>query len=290
MGIKTVAILSPGDMGSATGKMLHDHGLDVVTCLEGRSELTLQRAREAGFRIVPSYDDLVHQAELILSILPPSEAVALAEEVGSRLQTAGSSPVYVDFNAIAPQTAQRIGSTISRAGGQFVDGGIIGSPPGPGVRPRFYCSGPDVSTAMELGNFGLDVRNLGDEVGQASGLKMVYAASTKGTIALWTELMVAANVMGLDEALVHELAGSTVYAAMRKNIPTMPRRSRRWIGEMEEIAATFESQGLTPDMLLGAAEMYRLIGKTDLAGSTSRQPAPTFDETIQAIVEQLGME
>ncbi len=290
MGIKTVAILSPGDMGSATGKMLHDHGLDVVTCLEGRSELTLQRAREAGFRIVPSYDDLVHQAELILSILPPSEAVALAEEVGGRLQATGSSLVYADFNAIAPQTAQSIDSVIRGAGGQFVDGGIIGSPPGPGAQPRFYCSGPDVSTAMELGNFGLDVRNLGDKVGQASGLKMVYAASTKGTTALWIELMVAAHKMGLYEALAHELEGSTVYAAMRNNIPTVPRRSRRWIGEMEEIAAAFESQGLTPDMLLGAAEMYRLVGKTQMASSTSHQPAPTFDETIQAIVEQLDIE
>ena len=287
MSIKTVGILSPGDMGAAIGRTLREHGMDVVTCIEGRSELTHLRAEEAGFRILPTYDDLVREADLLLSVLVPSEAVALAERVAGRLRATVTSVVYVDFNAVAPRTAQRISTIIGDAGSRFVDGGIIGGPPKPGAQTRFYCSGSDAGTVLEIAEFGLDVRCIGDRVGQASGLKMVYAASTKGTTALWTELLAAARAMGLSETLEQELAGSSIYGVMKSSIRTMPRRSRRWIGEMEEIAETFESLGLTPQMFVGAAEMYRLVGKTRLGDQTSRQPDPSYDETIQVITEEL---
>ena len=35
MTIKTVAILSPGEMGAATGKAFQEHGFDIITSLEG---------------------------------------------------------------------------------------------------------------------------------------------------------------------------------------------------------------------------------------------------------------
>ncbi len=287
MAVKAVGILSPGDMGSAVGQVLHEHGLGVVTCLEGRSQLSHLRAKEAGFRTVPSLDDLVRQVDVLLSILVPAEAVKLAERVAERLRAAGARLVYADFNAIAPQTTKQIGTIIEAAGSQFVDGGIIGNPPRSGAKTRFYCSGPDVSAVMELGQFGLDVRTLGDVIGHASGLKMVYAASTKGTTALWTELLTAAKVMGLSDALACELAESRVYAPIKAGIPTMPRRSRRWVGEMEEIAKTFDNLGLTPKMLLGAADMYRLVGRTPLGARSERDPNPSFEETIETVVKEL---
>ncbi len=275
MGTKVVGILSPGDMGSATGRTLCDRGM----------ELTHQRAKEAGLRVVSSYEELVIEADLLLSILVPSEAVVLADHVADRLVATGSSLVYADFNAGAPETAQHINAVIGRAGSRFVDGGIIGGPPRPGGQTHFYCSGPDVGIVMELGEFGLDLRYVGEQVGQASGLKMVYAASTKGTTALWTELLVAAHAMGLADALEQELVGSPIYGMIKGSIQTMPRRSRRWIGEMEEIAKTFESLGLTPSMFTGAAEMYRLVGKTPLGDQTSRQTDPSYEETIRVIAD-----
>ena len=170
----------------------------------------------------------------------------------------------------------------------FVDGCIIGSPPRSGAHPRFYCSGPDLSFVTQLGNFGLDIRDLGKEIGYASGLKMIYAASTKGTIALWINLLTAARMMGLDEVLAQELTKSPVYALMKNSIPTVPRRSGRWINEMEEIAATFESQGLTPDFFSGAAEVYRSIGKTQMAMADPRGLVATFEHTIEQITAILS--
>ncbi len=235
-----------------------------------------------------SLDQLVKDSDLFLSVLVPAQALSLAVRVADAVKRTGHRPVYADLNAIAPETVKKIGGIMAAAGVTFVDGGIIGSPPVRGRKgTRIYCSGPDTAALESLAESGLDVRRVGPTVGQASGLKMVYAASTKGITALWTELLVAARALGLEEALMAEFKMSGVnFNEVGGRVTSMPRRARRWVGEMEEIAKTFESVGLTPRMLLGAADMYRLVGSTALADQTSREPDPTTDVVLQKLAER----
>ena len=287
--VTRVGILSPGDMGGATGAMLHKHGLEVYTCLEGRSALTRQIAAEAGFIDTPSIDELVKTVDVLISILVPSQAAGLAEIVAAAMKRTGSTPVYVDCNAIAPQTVEKIEAVIRDAGAQFIDGGIIGGPPEEGMSTTFYCSGPDTSAFEALGEHGLTVKVVGPKVGQASGLKMVYAASTKGTTALWTELMVAARAMGLETALMDEFGPDhpIVHRNLR-SIPGMAHKAGRWVGEMEEIAATFGGLGMTPKILDGAADMYRFVKSTPLGDLTSRDAHPSLDEVLETLTNNRG--
>ena len=237
-------------------------------------------------RNTQSVDQLVNESDLILSVLVPSKALALAELIAGSIRRTGYHPAYADLNAIAPQTVMRINTVMTNAGVTFIDGGIIGSPPKAGrSNTRIYCSGPNTAALESLAQSGLDVRLVGPSIGQASGLKMVYAASTKGITALWTELLVAAKALGLDEALMAEFkkGGANISEVLSGRIPSMPKRARRWIGEMEEIAKTFEGVELTPRMLLGAADMYRLVSETPLANQTSREPDPTADMILQVI-------
>ncbi len=287
--VRTVGILSPGDMGAAIGGVLHQSGLDVITCLGGRSELTRVRAEEAGIRSVDDYDELVREADVVLSVLVPAESRSIADQVAASMRRTDARPVFVECNAIAPQTVRAIDGVIRDAGGSLIDAGIIGSPPRhPNDDTRFYCSGPDTEAFEALGEYGLDVKVVGPEIGQASGLKMVYAASTKGTTALWTELFVGARALGLEHALLDEFGPNHVVSRRQlASIPSMPRKSRRWVGEMEEIAATFEHVGLTPRILQGAADMYRFIGDTPLAEQTSREPDPPVEHILDTLTEQL---
>lgn len=286
--ITKVAVLSPGDMGGATGAELHRNGIEVYSVLEGRSALTKQIAAEAGFIDLP-LDELVQKVDVILSILVPSQATSLAETVAAAMQRTGASPVYVDCNAIAPQTVENIEKIIRDAGGSFIDAGIIGGPPAPGSDTTFYCAGPDTSAFEALGGKGINVKRVGDRVGQASGLKMVYAASTKGTTALWTELMVAAKAMGLEDALMAEFGPDhPIVKRNLRSIPGMAHKAGRWVGEMEEIAATFEHLGMTPKILEGAADMYRFVDSTSLGRLTSRDAHPTLDEVIETLNSNRG--
>ncbi|HWO73845.1 MAG TPA: DUF1932 domain-containing protein [Dehalococcoidia bacterium] len=282
-----VAIMSAGEMGAAIGWALHRGGLEVYTCLAGRSELTKQRARDAGFRDVPDLDALVSAADLFLSVLVPGEAVPLAEAVAASMRRTGARPVFAECNAIAPATARAIERLIRAEGAEFIDAGIIGGPPREGYSPHIHCSGPDTSALESLRECGLDIRYVGPEIGQASGLKMVYAASTKGTTALWTELLTAARAMGLEESLRAELGDGATFRLQQNSIPAMPSKARRWVAEMEEIAATFAALGLTPRILEGAADIYRLVSETRLADLTARDPRPSLDEVLETLTQQL---
>jgi 3-hydroxyisobutyrate dehydrogenase-like beta-hydroxyacid dehydrogenase len=287
--VRSVGILSPGDMGAAIGAVLSHGGLDVATALDGRSALTRLRASEAGIRDAGTVDDLVGSVDFLLSVLVPSEARSLADAVASSLLRTGARPVFVECNAIAPQTVREIETALGSTVGGFIDAGIIGNPPRrPGDSTRFYCSGPETTAFETLSRCGLDVRRVGSGVGQASGLKMVYAASTKGTTALWTELLVAARALGLEEALLAEFgADHPIASRQMSGIPTMPRRARRWAGEMDEIAATFAHVGLTPRILQGAADMYRFIGETPLGAQTSREPDPSLETVLDTLTADL---
>lgn len=285
--IETVAIYSPGDMGHAVGKVLADHGLRVIASLAGRSERTRHLAQQAGIHDVGPLAALVQEADLILSILVPDQAVAAAEAVAQAAATHHHAIVYVDCNAIAPQTAQRVGQMITAAGAHFVDASIIGPPPRKAGSTRFYASGATVASFAQLRDYGLDVIDLGAEVGQASAFKMCYAALTKGLTALSTELLVAAEAFGISGALAHEFEQSQalLYKQMQQALPGMPAKAHRWIGEMEEIAQTFGAIGLTPQILAGAADLYRFVNRTALAQLTPEDPKPTLQEMIATLAD-----
>jgi len=288
--IETVGILSPGDMGHSVGQVLGAHGLRVIACLQGRSERTRALAVEAQIEAVPTYPALVQEADLILSILVPAQAMQAATVVAQAISETGAEVVYADCNAIAPQTVRQIGTVITKAGRRFVDASIVGGPPRGDAGPRVYASGPHAEALEALRPFGLNVIVLGEQIGQASAIKMCYAALTKGLTALCTELLTAAQVLGVSEALAQEFQRSqpTQYARMQR-LPGMPIKSRRFVGEMEEIAKTFEAVGLTPRMLAGAADMYRLVGRTHLADRTPEDPTPlsSLDEMLETLVDAL---
>ncbi len=293
MTARTVGLLSPGDMGHTVGAVLRQHGVRMLTCLEGRSERTRALAAEAGIDEVPTLDDLVVAADMVLCILVPAEATRVAERVAAAIRATNADLLYADCNAIAPQTVRAIGGIITEAGGRFADVGIIGGPPKqPGT--RFYASGPGAAEFAGLNDFGLEVRVLDGAIGQASGLKMCYGALTKGLQALGTELLLAAKVMGLEEVLRAEQAQSTpdVLAWLQRSVPTMPPKAYRWVGEMEEIAATFQGLGMTPNILQGAADLYRFIAETPIGKESpeNRDRSRSLDGVVSALADALHEE
>ena len=69
--VKTVAILSPGDMGSNVGRALRENGLEVITCLTERSARTRELSEIAGIVDVPDFAEMVDRANIVLSVLVP---------------------------------------------------------------------------------------------------------------------------------------------------------------------------------------------------------------------------
>jgi 3-hydroxyisobutyrate dehydrogenase-like beta-hydroxyacid dehydrogenase len=289
LNLKTIAIISPGNMGHAVGRLLGSRGFDVITALADRSPRTRGLAAQAGIRDLGAVQALVAEAELVLSILPPAAAVAAAEAVATAMTAAGVTPPYADCNAIAPATAARIAKLIQGAGAACIDAGIIGGPPANGAGPRFYTSGPAAHLLAPLQGGGLVVRDLGGAIGRASALKMCYAAVTKGTAALQFAQLAAASRLGVEEALAAELEESqgATYAALRRALPRLPAKAPRWVEEMRQIAATFESVGVPGHFHHGAAALYELLSATPFADEPEEavDTSRSLETTVAALAE-----
>jgi len=261
-----------------------------VAHLADRSERTRGLAAKAGIEEVDSYDALVEEADIVLCILVPAEAGAAAQKVADALGRTGADLLYADCNAIAPQTTIEIGETITEAGGRFVDASIIGPPPRGEGATRFYASGKHANELAQLNDYGLDVPVISDRIGDASAIKMCYAGLTKGLTALCVELLVAAEALGIREALFAEynLSQAAMLKRMEGGLPGMPPKSRRWVGEMEEISATMAGVGMTGKFHDGAADIYRFVGDSTLADRTPEDPdAPTLEDMLELLVSGL---
>ena len=257
-----VAVIAPGMMGAAVGKRLVDNGVKVLTSLKGRSAETATRAKAAG--MAAAGDEEIAASDFILSILPPGDAVALAERFQPALKASNAKPVYVDCNAINPKTVDRVAAVIAPTDCPFVDSGIIGSPPKPGdAGPRFYASGPAAPRFATLRQYGLDVRVLDGAMSAASALKMSYAGITKGTQAIGAAMMLAATRAGSADALFAELSSSQkdMFAWFKRGLALMPPKAYRWVAEMHEIAGFVGEDPTAHELYEGAAHFYERIAE-----------------------------
>jgi 3-hydroxyisobutyrate dehydrogenase-like beta-hydroxyacid dehydrogenase len=281
---ETVAILSTGEMGHAIGRVLRHNGCRVITSLAGRSRRTAELAGAAGVEDVGSLDEVVKQAAIVMSVMPSASAPIVADEIVAR------SPrlLFVECNALAPEQAKAICQRVAAAGARVADVGIVGAPPTVERSPRFYASGPGAAELERLSERGLDVRVIGSEIGQASGMKMVYAALTKGLSALGTELLLAAERMDLLDPLFEELSSSQSAQLkwLESSVPGMPPKARRWVSEMNEISATFADLGLSPKYHQAAAELYAWVGDSELG--QERPESRDLSRSLRQVIEGLA--
>ena len=271
MGV-SVAVIAMGEMGAGVAARLVERGAKVRTSLEGRSAASAERAKAAGVGITDDDEALVSGADFVLSIVPPARAGELARRLLPAIRAANGRAVYVDCNAIAPQTVTAIAAPFEAAGVAFVDAGIIGGPPEPsGFTPRIYASGDQAEAFATLNDVGLDIPVLSNRIGDASALKMAYAGTTKGSSAVMAAMMLGAARAGVAEAFVAEMKSSQagrLEAAVRQ-LPAVLKKAYRWEGEMEEIAKFLLPETGGAGLFLGAAQLYRDLAKDVAAGEAT---------------------
>jgi 3-hydroxyisobutyrate dehydrogenase-like beta-hydroxyacid dehydrogenase len=280
-----IAIIAQGTMGAGIGRRLNDSGAEVRTLLRGRSAASAERARAAGMRPAADEAALLRGADYFLSVLPPGEAEGLARQLAPALKALDRKPVYLDCNAVSPQTAVRVGAIVAPSGAHFVDAGIIGGPPQPGKEgPAIYASGEHVREALPLRDWGLDIRAIDGPVGAASGMKMSYAGITKGTTAIASAMLLGAARFGCAEALIAELSASQprLLAQFRGAIPRMYDKAYRWVAEMEEISDFLGASPASRDIYAAIARLYADLAAAD----AEKEPGP--DNLVRTLERVLG--
>jgi 3-hydroxyisobutyrate dehydrogenase-like beta-hydroxyacid dehydrogenase len=262
----TVGIVSPGAMGSAVGNALLRGGARVVATVAERSERTARLARRADLELLPSLADVVEQADVVLSIVPPGQAEAIAAGLTD-------ASLLADLNAVAPATARRISSEI--------DGSISGPPPWKAGTTRLYLSGARAAEVAALPFQGIDVVVVGSEVGAASAVKMSTASVYKGSAALLTQALLAADRYGVLEHVLADLGEPADRAGRR--IAIAAAKSARYVDEMHEIAAAQKDAGLEPELFEAIALVYAGIARTPAAAASPEDAGSDLTDALRGL-------
>ncbi|MCB0034484.1 MAG: NAD(P)-dependent oxidoreductase [Anaerolineales bacterium] len=274
-----IGILHPGAMGISVAASAKNSGAEVYWVSAERSDETRQRAEEHGLQEVGTVDELTQQCEVIVSVCPPHAA----EEVARQVMQASFSGLYVDGNAISPERSRRIGRIVSEAGGRFVDGGIVGGPAWKAGTTWLYLSGDGADTAAACFAAGpLETEILSGGIGQASALKMCFAAYTKGTTALLAAVLATAEAEGVREPLngQWERYWDGFAAETEMRVRRVTAKAWRFAGEMEEIAATLEAADVPGGFHTAAAELYQRLAHFKGAAET-----PSIEAVLAALRE-----
>jgi 3-hydroxyisobutyrate dehydrogenase-like beta-hydroxyacid dehydrogenase len=278
----TIGLLHPGEMGASVGASGRANGHRVLWASEGRGGDTHKRAAAAGLEDAGTLAALVAASDVVLSVCPPHAALDIAGAVAAQRFRG----LYVDGNAVAPATSRTIARIVQAGGATYVDGGIIGPPPDKPGTTRLYLSGPDAERVPPLFAAGpLEAVVLAGDITAASAIKMAYAAWTKGSQALIMAVRALATAEGVDEALLAE---------WNRSQPDLPKRSEnaakstarkawRWVGEMDEIAATFDGASLPDGFHRGAGEIYRRM-----ASYKDAPTPPSMEDVAKTLLKESG--
>jgi 3-hydroxyisobutyrate dehydrogenase-like beta-hydroxyacid dehydrogenase len=287
---KKIAILSIGEMGFHWAKLLKSHGVEVLTYDKDRGEVSRKRAENAGVKSTDSMVELIGAAELLVSIVVPSAAKRVAENVATAARQAGRKGLlYLDANAISPMTADEVAAALQPAGVDFVDGCIIGSAAKMGKGTLVYVSGPAARALEGLASFHIPVKVLGPHNNQASAFKVVYAGLTKGLQGLFCELFMGARRFGLLKELTaqYEASFPGLIDKVSSSIVGLRIHAGRRAEEMDELKRTFKHHGLESFMAPAAQKVLEAIAALD-TGTPSASGARDGDlqETLELFYEK----
>ena len=252
------------------------------------SGATKDRAQKANITLVEKDGDIVDQADYILSIVPPRDALATAQRIVSttpELEKRRSPLYYVDLNAIAPRSARRIAEIFVPFTKQvtFIDGGIIGGPPAPKPdspgqwkKPSLVVSGPHSlhddhsGPGAKLASI-LNMRHVANDIGSASGLKMCFASTTKGLTAIAIQSFTTASRLGVLDELRDHLSNYSPKTGQlaEAGVKGMTSKAYRWVEEMRQIGETFEVDGgweKDAAIFPGAAALYEFVAGVEGVG------------------------
>jgi 3-hydroxyisobutyrate dehydrogenase-like beta-hydroxyacid dehydrogenase len=260
-----LGLVNPGAMGATIGASLVRSGHEVIWVAGNRSSASVARAEQAGLTPVATLAELARAADGVISVCPPHASREVAESV----LAAEFSGIYLDANAVSPATASAVAALVGEG---YVDGGIVGPPAIRKGSTRLYLSGQGAQAVRDwFTDPILGVSVVDDRPTSASALKMCYAAYTKGSSALLLSVRALAQAEGIGPALLEEWSISQPDLLQRLEGTARGTAGKAWrfVGEMEEIAATFEAQGLPGGFHQAAAQAYgRMSGLKDVKAAT----------------------
>jgi 3-hydroxyisobutyrate dehydrogenase-like beta-hydroxyacid dehydrogenase len=230
-----IGFIGFGEVASTLAMGLLKQGIIVSTCIKGRSQKTHKIVEKLELDLCESNKELAETSDFLISAVTPASAIKIAQDVGEYVKG-----IYVDINNISPSTAKKSLSLIKN--GKIVDASIIGTIRN-GINVPIIASGPYADEFCELNKYGMNITVIGSDIGQASAIKILRSAFTKGISALLFETLYPAYEMGIDQEVLKYIAeteGEEFEESAKSRIISSAFHADRRYEEMNEVIELLE--------------------------------------------------
>ena len=233
---------------------------DIRTANPQTREALLSACARSGVEAFETCPEAVDGIEVILSLVTADQSLVAAEAAAPHIRPGA---LFLDMNSTAPQRKALTGKVIEQAGGRYVDVAIMAPVDPAGLGVPLLVSGTHAADGVKaLQGLGFSrVRSVGDQVGQASTIKMVRSVLIKGIEALTAECLIAAETGGVRDEVLASLGPDWAERA-DYNLERMLVHGERRAAEMQEVCATLESLGIEPLLTRGTVLRQRALGAT----------------------------
>jgi 3-hydroxyisobutyrate dehydrogenase-like beta-hydroxyacid dehydrogenase len=238
----------------------------------------LDHARQHGVLPAQSHAAAVRDAELVISAVTASQAVAVARSCTPGL---GRGAFFLDFNSASPGAKIEAAGTVQAAGGRYVEGAVMTSVPPYRIKVPLLLGGPDAGAlAPVLNGLGFAAQVHSAQLGVASATKMCRSVMIKGLEAMVIEAFTTARHYGVEDAVLASLKETFPGIDWEKQGAYLFQRviehGRRRSEEVREVAVTVREAGLEPWSAAGTAERQAWVADLADAGVFGRKGEPGF--------------
>jgi len=265
--IDRVAIIGFGEAGGIFAKDLAQQGMnvsvfDILFNSKRRRQPMLKKARACGVTAARGLKDCLHKAEMVISAVTASSALAVAKEAGPIL---GEGQLFLDINSVSPETKRKAARNIERRRARFVEGAVMSAVPKHRLQVPMLLGGPHAfETAEYLQKIGMNATPFSDQLGVASAVKMCRSVVIKGLEALVIESLFAARMYGAEDKVLESLSASFPGMGWEDHLPDylisrVAEHGQRRAVEMREVAQTLQHVGMEPVMALATAQRQQLL-------------------------------
>lgn len=261
-----IAIIFPGDMGTAIARELIKKNFRVISASEGRSEKTLENIKKVGIEDVHSLEKLVQEADYIFSLTNSKASTDVAKEITKLTEYKSTKTVYVDLNSNNPETALNIQKTIEKGQTLFVNGAVLGNTENIAENGTIVVSGKYAEEIFLLLSGTFKVKNLGESIETASAYKLLFSMVNKSINGLFFETMLGAAHFGFLEELNQELQNFLpgTYEDLKKTTSTYPQHIVRRIDEMQELENMLKSHNLSHNYAHSSKMIFNKVAKSGI--------------------------
>jgi 3-hydroxyisobutyrate dehydrogenase-like beta-hydroxyacid dehydrogenase len=292
----TIGFIGFGEAGFAIAKGLHEAGVERIFFTHrnrrdpGRAALAAKRGWEAGAVALDSAGVLAARCDYLLSVVPPDASRAVAEEIAPFL---GPGKVYLDLTSSSPEVMERAASLIEAKGAVFIDGALMGPVPAEGHRVLTFVSGAQAEeAAATLNRYGMNLRPVGPESGQASAIKLIVSIATKGFGGLLVEMLLAAHHFRVEETVLKVLNdqffGRGLEYVVDRFVGSDAVYAERRAVEMEASLSLLKQLGIDPVMVRATVERLKWSASLGLSAKFGGVPPAGYREVIRAW-EEIGL-